>query len=273
MSAQHVIIVVFENQNFDDMIGSPDMPYFNTLAQQKALATQYYASTHPSIGNYFMLTAGTVLTNDGTFPGTFNADNVASRIAAAGKTWKMYAQSLPAVGYVGGDQYPYVKHHNPFAYYDNVINDPAQKRRIVPFSQFRADVDAGTLPNYSFVIPNEVNNGHDCPDGTDHMNCSLSARVGEIDNWLKNNFQSLIEDANFMKDTIVILTLDESATDDTRGGGRIPTILMGAGIKTNFQSSNVYQHDSLLRFSLEAIGVNGAPGQGANAPGMGEFLQ
>src|SRR2546426_4178805 len=35
----------------------------NSLANQYGLATQYYANTHPSIGNYFMMTVGKIVSN------------------------------------------------------------------------------------------------------------------------------------------------------------------------------------------------------------------
>src|SRR6266850_4727710 len=54
----HVFIVVEENTDYADVIGNSAMPYLNGLAQQYGLATQYYANTHPSIGNYFMMTVG-----------------------------------------------------------------------------------------------------------------------------------------------------------------------------------------------------------------------
>src|SRR5438105_4400000 len=53
-----VVMVVEENHAYEQVIGSASMPYLNTLAQQGALATQYYADAHPSIGNYFALTTG-----------------------------------------------------------------------------------------------------------------------------------------------------------------------------------------------------------------------
>src|SRR5436853_6412711 len=60
----HVFIVVEENTNYASVIGSSAMPYLSNLAQQYGLATQYYANTHPSIGNYFMMTVGDIFTND-----------------------------------------------------------------------------------------------------------------------------------------------------------------------------------------------------------------
>src|SRR2546430_2842213 len=66
---RHVFILVEENRNYASVIGNPAMPYLNRLADQYGLATQYYANTHPSIGNYFMLTVGKIVTNDNDFSG------------------------------------------------------------------------------------------------------------------------------------------------------------------------------------------------------------
>ncbi len=54
----HVFVVVEENHGYSSVIGSSSMPYLNSLASKYGLATQYYANTHPSIGNYFMMTTG-----------------------------------------------------------------------------------------------------------------------------------------------------------------------------------------------------------------------
>jgi acid phosphatase len=52
----HLVVVVGENHSYYEVIGNSAMPYLNSLASQYGLATQYFANTHPSIGNYFMLT-------------------------------------------------------------------------------------------------------------------------------------------------------------------------------------------------------------------------
>src|SRR5262252_955393 len=62
-TSSHVFIVVEENHSYSSVIGNSAMPYFNSLANRYGLATQYFAVTHPSIGNYFMLTTGQVITN------------------------------------------------------------------------------------------------------------------------------------------------------------------------------------------------------------------
>ena len=56
---EHVFVVVEENENYDEVIGNTtDLPYLNALAAKYGLATNYYANTHPSLNNYFYLTAG-----------------------------------------------------------------------------------------------------------------------------------------------------------------------------------------------------------------------
>ena len=97
----HVVMVVEENHSYSEVIGNSAMPYLNSLASQYGLATQYFANTHPSIGNYFMLTTGQLVTNDDGFTGTVGVDNIVRDLIAAGKTWKSYAESIPSTGYIG----------------------------------------------------------------------------------------------------------------------------------------------------------------------------
>ena len=94
--SNHVVLVVEENHSLSQVIGNPATPYFNSLASTYAQATQYYANTHPSIGNYFMLTTGNLITNNDSTTATVTADNIVRHLLSAGKTWKGYAENLPA---------------------------------------------------------------------------------------------------------------------------------------------------------------------------------
>src|SRR5579885_2429291 len=53
----HVMVIVLENQEYSDVVGSSSAPYFNQLADQYGLATNSYARTHPSLPNYIDLIA------------------------------------------------------------------------------------------------------------------------------------------------------------------------------------------------------------------------
>ena len=73
----HVVLVVEENHSYSEVIGNSAMPYLNSLASQYGLATQYFANTHTSIGDYFMLTTGQLVSNNDAFAGTVSVDNIA----------------------------------------------------------------------------------------------------------------------------------------------------------------------------------------------------
>jgi len=259
-AAAHVIVVVEENHSYSQVIGNSSMPYLNGLASQYGLATQYFGDVHPSIGNYLMLTTGVPETLNDAFTGSISDDNVVRELVKANKSWHSYAEGLPSVGYVGGDVYPYLRHHNPFTYLTDV-NGTSQASNLVPFSQFAGDVGSGNLPDYSFVVPNAVDDAH---EGT----------LAQADAWLQANIDPLIKSSAFQKSGVLIIVFDESVmTDLSNGGGHVAMVVVGPNAKKGFQSTTMYQHQSTLRLVLSTLGVNSFPGATAAAPDMGEFFQ
>jgi acid phosphatase len=174
----------------------------------------------------------------------------------AGRTWKSYAESLPKVGYTGGDVYPYVRHHNPFSYFSDVVNSSVERLNLVPFSHFAADLANHALPEFSFVIPNVLDDAH-------------SGSLSRADFWLKNNIGPLLSNPEFQKDGILIIVFDESFDSDTAfGGGHIATIVVGPGVKRGFKSTTHYQHQNLLRTVMMALGISTFPGAAASTYSM-----
>ncbi|MGA7796270.1 MAG: alkaline phosphatase family protein [Candidatus Acidiferrales bacterium] len=241
------------------------MPYLNGLANQYGLATQYYADTHPSIGNYLMLTTGQILTNDDsqtplTLP--VSVDNAVRELIASGKSWKQYAEAIPSFGYIGGDSSccggQYYTRHAPLPYMTDA-QIASQLTNIVPFTQLATDLANNTLPNYGFITPNGCDDAHDC--GLD-----------VADNWLKTNIDPLIKIPQFQKDGLLIIAFDESGNDNTNGGGRVAAVIISPLAKGGYQSTTFYQHESVLRLMLEGLGMTRLPGSAATAPKMWEFF-
>jgi phosphatidylinositol-3-phosphatase len=266
----HVALMVFENQQEDATLDNPNMSYLSQLAHDNAYATQYYANVHPSLGNYFMLTAGDLISNDLNFDQTVDQDNLIREIIKAGKTWKAYEESIPRVGYVDDLPYPYVKTHNPAAYFSDVRNDPAQAAHLVGFNELQADLASGNLPNFMFIEPNQINTMHDCPGGG--VNCDNDARLSGGDNWARQNIPAIINNPAFKQDGLLIITWDESwDSDSANGGGHVLTILIGPAVKRGFVSSSFYQHQSTLRTICDAVGVS-CMGKANSAAPMAEFF-
>ena len=255
----HVVIVVEENTDYASVRDGLWTPYLDSLASQYALATQYYANTHPSIGNYFMLTTGKIITTDDGFSGTVTDDNVVRELLAAGKTWKSYAEDLPSVGYTGTGPGGYARKHNPLSFLSDVVNDSIQRRNLVPFSQFPTDLANNTLPDFSFIVPNLCHDAH---------NCGLL----QADAWLQTNIAPLLASPVFQRDGLLIITFDESSGDDRNGGGRVVWLAVSPKAKRGYESGTFYQHESALRLMAEGLGLTTFPGAAATAPNMAEFF-
>ncbi len=253
-----VFVLVEENRDYAAVVGA--MPYLDTLIARYGLATQYYANTHPSIGNYFMMTVGAIVTNNSSYADTIRDDNIVRRLLAAGKTWKSYAEEIPSVGYTGGNVGQYVRRHNPLSYLSDVTDDPAQKQRLVPFTQFAADLAGDTLPNYSFLVPNLCHDAHDCS-------------LDSADTWLRTNIKPLIESARFQQDGMLVIVFDEASTADAMyGGGRVVWVVVSPKAKRGYQSATLYQHESTLKLTAQALGLTAFPGAAGAAAAMGEFF-
>ena len=183
------------------------------------------------------------------------------RLLAAGKTWKAYAEDLPSVGDVtmGIVNGSYASRHNPVVYLSDVQNSATQATNVVPFTQFATDLANNTLPNYAFIVPNLCNDAHSCS-------------VSTADEWLQTNIDPLVKSAQFQQDGLLLILFDESRGDNTHGGGKVAWVAVSGKSKQGYQSTTLYQHQSTLRLSLQALGVTTFPGAAATAPDMGEFF-
>ncbi|MFL6439864.1 MAG: alkaline phosphatase family protein [Terriglobales bacterium] len=266
-----VVLVVEENHSYEQTIGNTSMPYFNNLAQQGAVATQYYADMHPSIPNYFALTTGATQTNDNNFPGPVSSDNLARELNSAGKSWKVYAEDLPSPGYLGSSVGNYIKHHNPFAYFSDVVSNPSQAANIVPFTQFSGDLQKGALPAFSMVVPDLPDDAHSCASGT---TCDDNTMLAAADQWLKTNIAPLLASPQFQKSGLLLIVFDESNLADLRhGGGRVPLLAVGPLAKTGVQSSTAYTHENTLKTICSVLSLTTCPGAAASDPAEDDLLQ
>jgi acid phosphatase len=266
---EHVVIVLEENKNYEDVIGKPNMPFLNALAEDHALARNVYAPQHTSPGAGLFLLTGKVITRDRGYAGTVSSANLARELTAAGRTWRVYAEDIPSTGYLGEDVYPYLKRHNPFAYLSDVRDSPEGARHMVPFTEFAKDLKNDALPNFSFIVPNTVNDAHECPRGT---KCSREDRLRTADQWLESQISPLLTDSAFSRSGLLIVLFDESENDTKNGGGHVPVVLAGTRIRRGFTSDAELGFESLLRLIVGELQLQNSPGASASAPNMKEFF-
>jgi len=241
--SSHVVVVAEENHSYYQ--ATHNMPKLMSLLSKYGIAANFYAVTHPSIGNYFDLTTGQVITNNDSYSSTVKSDNIVRHFLSSSTSWKVYAESLPYDGYLGGDRSPYIKHHNPFAYFSDVQS--SQRYNIQQFQHFAEDVQSGNLPEFSFVVPNQYHNAH---NGT----------LGAADDWLQSNVISkLLQTPEFQPggNGLLVIWFDESyESDGSHGGGHILVGLIGPQVKAGYKDTTFYQHPSLMKTILKALGAS-----------------
>jgi phosphatidylinositol-3-phosphatase len=241
----HVLVIVAENKEFDQVIGSSKMRNLNGWAKNYALLREYYAVAHPSLPNYIALIGGD---HFGILEDCVNcfvkARSLADLLEAGGRTWKTYQEGLPEPGFIGAFSGKYVMRHNPFVYFESLRNDADRLRRsVVPLSQLTPDLEQGRLPDFSFIVPDLCNSSHDC--GLDVTDAWLGAVVG-----------SILSSPAFDSQSLLVLTFDEGRTDKG-GGGRVATVLISPLVKPGYVDKTPYSHYSLLKTIAVSWGLEG----------------
>lgn len=256
----HVIWVVLENRNYDEVIGYPKLPYFNKLAKENVLLDQYFAVRHPSLPNYIALVSGDTFHIATDCINCFvKGENLADRIEAAGHTWKTYQEDMPSACFIGNFG-QYAQKHNPFIYFDSIRLDAERcQRSIVPLDELKRDLAENKLPDFALISPNLCHSGHDCS-------------AEKVDQWLQQTIEPLRSAPQLGANSLIVITYDEAKPFNmrgccgafSRGGGRVATVLISPLAKTQFVDSTQYSHYSLLKtlliaWSMPDLASTGSP--------------
>lgn len=226
------MVVVFENKNARQVIGSPDAPYLTALSRQGVNFTQAYGASHPSQPNYLALFSGSTqgLTDD-SCPHTFATPNLAEQLMYAGRTFTGYAESLPSAGFTGCNAGEYARRHNPWVDFPALPPSVNQPLSAMP-------TNLADLPTVSFVVPNVCSDMHDC-----------SVRTG--DDWARAHLSDYVAWARD-HNSLLIVTFDEN---DTSGDNRIATFMVGPMVRPGPSDQRI-DHYSVLRTIEQMYGLS-----------------
>ena len=255
----HVVIVVEENKDYEQIIGNKSAAYINdVLKKEGATLTKCYAEEHHSEGNYFWLFSGSnqhVGFTDKIPSHDLTTGNLGEELIHAGRSFKGYSEGLPEIGSMVAEEGLYARKHVPWVSFSNVprgktVADSSNLR----FPQdFPSDYDS--LPTVSFVIPNLVNDMHDG---------STQPAIVAGDKWLRQHIDGYYKWAK-QHNSLLILTFDENSQFSFTGGmtdpgdkdpkkaNHIVTIFAGAHIKPGeYAEEKGVTHVNILR-TLEAM--------------------
>ncbi len=217
----HAVVIVFENHERGDILGSGAAPTFDRLASTYAQATSDHAVAHPSLPNYLALVSGSThgVTSDCT-DCPQSGQTIGSQLSAQHRPWAAYAE-----GYPGSSRF--AKKHVPFLYF------PGGVSHVLPLQRF----NSRKLPAYSLVVPDLCNDMHDCSIATG-------------DHWLRSFITPLLT----LKHTAIFIVFDEG-TSNTGGGGNVPLIVAGTAVRRHTVFKATTSHYGLLRTIESALGL------------------
>ncbi len=262
-SGDHLFLIVMENHSYQQTWNVPSGPYITSLGNAGALASNYFAITHPSLPNYLDLFGGSnyAITDDCSPSGGchVNARNLGDSLDGAGKTWKGYFESMPSTcGMANSGQY--AVRHNPFVYFDNIRLDAARcAAHVVQYTRLAADLASNsTTPNFVWITPNVCNDMHDCS-------------VATGDRWLGNNVPPILASPACTVDRcLVMVVVDE---DDGSQGNHVLAIFAGSAAQAGVVSATRHDHFGLLRTIETFFGLPTLTANDAAAAPMTELLR
>jgi phospholipase C len=264
-----------------------------TLAQQGALADHYF---QPALGEsdennmYFARTQFVFLDNtvapQGAIGSTcqinsntkqYTDTTIADLLEKAGVGWAWYSEGYSAMAQAvqhgacptsgpsdcafGGGTLDcgYDPTDNPFAYYKDLVDDPAHFK---DYSALATDLSGGTLPPVVFVKPLLYKSEH-----PGYQN-KISAGIAFVQSTLQ-----AIAGSSYAPSTLVLFTYDESGgwfdhvpppptstVDNQAYGPRVPMIAIGPFARSGTISHVVMEHSSVVKF-IEYNWLGGKTGQ------------
>jgi len=295
----HVFMVYLENKGYDDIVGSTNAPFLNSLINAYGFADNYYALTHGSLPNYYPIVGGT------DFGITYNCKTacidsigtatLVSNIDDAGKTWRAYAQGLAPGASPLVSSGEYAADQTPFPAFTSIADDPAYAAaHIRPLDQMAVDLQSAvTAPNYAWFSADE-NFAGEGPVNTlegllkfavNQVAPKHQYNVPALDQFLSETVPTIVNSAVWNdpnEASVIVVTFDEDNNNLSLGfgneGNHVVTVVIpnqaaiDAGMRSGpFIASNHLDHYSLLRMIEDSLGLPTLTNNDKYAAPMNEF--
>jgi uncharacterized protein (TIGR03437 family) len=258
-----LVVIVLENETYANIVGNSQAPYLNRLIAQGELFTNYAGVADGSNPNYLAMTSG--LTSALSPP----AANIFHAIDASGGSlaWKEFMESMPgncadgnSANVPGSSDALYTADHDPAYEYRAATTCSTND---VPMTA--ATFNPASLPDLSYVVPNECDDMHTLPGSGQTCPAYFGANPGTSvismgDNWLATVVPSLLAQPN----VTVLITWDEGSMSTTPPE-HLVAVEAGAGVVPGSTDGTAYTHYGLEAGMYRYFGLGTAPGNGATA--------
>jgi phospholipase C len=221
-----------------------DLPFYYSLFNQFTLCANYFCSqlgpTYPNRLYLMSGTSGGLTNNNLTTKGQLDYPMILDLLDAHGVTWKIYNIDFESIESGWSD--------NVAQFYARWQNDV---RVLATKQDYLHDLAAGTLPQVSWIIPDDLKGWDEHPPA--------DIRVGMN---LQQELITALMKSRLWESSAYILTYDESGgffdhvpppqLDAYGLGPRVPTWIISPHAKKHHLEPTIYEHSSTLKF-LETI--------------------
>ncbi len=224
-----------------------DLPYYYSLIQSFTLCVNYFCSVlGPTYPNRLYLMAGTsggLTDNNLTRPGVLRYPMILDLLDAYGVSWKIYNVNYESIQSGWSD--------NVAQFFFNWKSDP---RVLASKQDYLDDLSAGTLPQVSWIIPDDKL-GWD-----EHPPADISVGMN-----LQRELITALQQSSAWASSVYLLTYDESGgffdhvappqLDAYGLGPRVPTWVISPLAKPGHLEPTTYEHSSTLKLIEAAFGL------------------
>jgi len=251
------LMVIFEeNQDFSAILpNTGSTPNIEAFANGCGLATNYYSLTHKSLSNYMAATSGVAYNfapwNADCSPSNCSTanDNIFHEVGPAG--WKSYQESMPGNCVINSGSL-YVARHNPAAYYTDVdggtLGGGDCAANDVPLGtttggSLITDINAGSLPAFSEVTPNLLDDMHD-------------GGIAQGDAWLGTWIPLIAQGPDYQSGRLAIVIVWDEGSGSGDTPSRVPVVFMSAYITPGTTYTTYATPYTLFQLAQDIAGVS-----------------
>ncbi len=224
-----------------------DLPLYWNLATDYVLADRFFSSAWgASLTNHLYWVAAQAAGAHGGIPvAGFDVPTIFDRLEAAGVSWKMYVQNYePKVTFRSN------KSHNPqvvwapLLAFPRFLDTPSLSAHIVPLDDYFVDLEKGTLPSVSYMVPS---GSSEHPPGNvtvgQNFGASLVTALMRAKEWSTSLAVVTHDDWGGYYDHVAPPRVDADGY-----GFRVPALIISPYARSGTVDHTVYDYTSILRF-------------------------
>jgi acid phosphatase len=259
-ASAHTWLIVLENHDYDEIVGSSAAPFFDGLAARFGLLTNAFAVAHPSQPNYLALWSGSTqgVHDDGVH--TFSEPTLADQLEKVGLDWRVFAENVPDGCFTGASASDgpdgsgrYARKHEPAIDFSGVQDDPGRCARIQAFQAFAPDAAP-----FELIVPNLCHDMHDCDTAAG-------------DAWLASFVPQILSSQAWKSGGLLLVTFDEGKGNGPTTPSHVATLAIAPWIAPGTQFADRIDHYGVLA-TIEARFGLGCLAQACSSAPYGALL-